>query len=251
MIFYFSATGNSRYVADRIAAATGDKTVSIPDCCKNDHFSFDETDKTVGIVCPTYSWGLPSIVQEFLEKLTLHSQPSYLWFTATYGTTPGQTGRFAEDILKRSGLTISAKLSVRMPDTWTPLFDLSSKENVQRINAAAEPQIDRIIQLIQSRTSGDFMQRKMPLWLAKSVYAIEYPSMRQTRHFHVEDSCIGCGLCARNCPASAIQIQNKKPVWVKEQCVMCLSCLHHCPKFAIQYGSRTQKHGQYSHFKLS
>lgn len=251
MIFYFSATGNSRYVAERIAAATGDETISIPDCCKSDRFSFDETDKTVGIVCPTYSWGLPSIVQEFLEKLTLRSRPSYLWFAATYGTTPGQTGRFAEDILKRSGLTVSAKFSVQMPDTWTPLFDLSSKEKVQRINAAAEPQIDRTIQLIQSRTSGDFMQRKMPLWLAKSVYGIEYPSMRQTHHFHVEDSCIGCGLCARNCPVSAIQLQDKKPVWVKEQCVMCLSCLHHCPKFAIQYGSRTKKHGQYSHFRLS
>lgn len=75
--------------------------------------------------------------------------------------------------------------------------------------------------------------------------------MRQTHHFHVEDSCIGCGLCARNCPVSAIQLQDKKPVWVKEQCVMCLSCLHHCPKFAIQYGSRTKKHGQYSHFRLS
>lgn len=197
MIFYFSATGNSRYVAERIAAATGDETISIPDRCKSDRFSFDETDKTVGIVCPTYSWGLPSIVQEFLEKLTLRSRPSYLWF------------------------------------------------------AAAEPQIDRIIQLIQSRTSGDFMQRKMPLWLAKSVYAIEYPSMRQTHHFHVEDSCIGCGLCARNCPVSAIQLRDKRPVWVKEQCVMCLSCLHHCPKSAIQYGSRTKKHGQYSHFRLS
>lgn len=251
MIFYFSATGNSRYVAERIAAATGDETISIPDCCKSDRFSFDETDKTVWIVCPTYSWGLPSIVQEFLEKLTLRSRPSYLWFAATYGTTPGQTGRFAEDILKRSGLTVSAKFSVQMPDTWTPLFDLSSKEKVQRINAAAEPQIDRIIQLIQSRTSGDFMQRKMPLWLAKSVYAIEYPSMRQTHHFHVEDSCIGCGLYARNCPVSAIQLRDKRPVWVKEQCVMCLSCLHHCPKFAIQYGSRTKKHGQYSHFRLS
>lgn len=117
MIFYFSATGNSRYVAERIAAATGDETISIPDCCKSDRFSFDETDKTVGIVCPTYSWGLPSIVQEFLEKLTLRSRPSYLWFAATYGTTPGQTGRFAEDILKRSGLTVSAKFSVQMPDT--------------------------------------------------------------------------------------------------------------------------------------
>ena len=251
MIFYFSATGNSKYVADRIAAATGEETISIPDCCKSGHFSFDETYKTVGIVSPTYSWGLPSIVQEFLEKLTLHSQPSYLWFAATYGTTPGQTGRFAEDILKRSGLTVSAKFGVQMPDTWTPMFDLSNNEKVQRINAAAEPQINRIIQLIQNRTSGDFMQRKMPFLLAKSVYAIEYPSMRQTHHFHVEDSCIGCGLCARNCPVSAIQLQNKKPVWVKEQCVMCLSCLHHCPKFAIQYGNRTQKHGQYSHFKLS
>ena len=248
MIFYFSATGNSRYVADRIAAATGDETISITDCCKSDHFSFDERNKTVGIVSPTYAWGLPSIVQEFLEKLTLHSQPSYLWFAATYGTTPGQTGRFAEDILKRSGLTISAKFGVQMPDTWTPLFDLSSKEKVRRINAAAEPQIDHIIQLIQNRTSGDFMQRKMPLLLAKTVYAIEYSSMRQTHHFHVEDSCIGCGLCARNCPVSAIQLQDKKPVWVKERCVMCLSCLHHCPKFAIQYGSRTQKHGQYDHF---
>ena len=40
MIFYFSATGNSRYVAERIAAATGDETISIPDCCKSDRFSF-------------------------------------------------------------------------------------------------------------------------------------------------------------------------------------------------------------------
>ena len=30
MVFYFSATGNSKYVADRIAAATGDKTYLLP-----------------------------------------------------------------------------------------------------------------------------------------------------------------------------------------------------------------------------
>lgn len=72
MIFYFSATGNSKYVADRIAAAAGDKTISITDCCKGNGFSFDEADKTVGIVSPTYAWGLPIIVREFLQKLTLH-----------------------------------------------------------------------------------------------------------------------------------------------------------------------------------
>ncbi|MDO5153666.1 MAG: EFR1 family ferrodoxin, partial [Eubacteriales bacterium] len=162
MIFYFSATGNSKYVADRIAAATGDKTISITDCCKSVNFSFDEADKTVGIVSPTYAWGLPIIVREFLQKLTLHTKPDYLWFAATYGTTPGETGRFAEDILNANGLSVSAKFSVKMPDTWTPIFDLSDESKVQRINEAAERQIVRIIGAIQNCACGDFMERKTP-----------------------------------------------------------------------------------------
>ena len=247
MIFYFSATGNSKYVADRIAAATGDKTISITDCCKGDGFFFDEADKTVGIVSPTYAWGLPIIVREFLQKLTLHTKPDYLWFAATYGTTPGQTGRFAEDILKAKGLSVSARFSVKMPDTWTPIFDLSDKAKVSLINERAESEIDRIIEMVSGRETGDYMKSKIPLCLAKAVYGIEYDSMRKTKHFAVEDSCIGCGLCARNCLVSAIEIREKKPVWVKDQCVMCLGCLHHCPKFAIQYGKRTKRHGQYTH----
>ena len=249
MIFYFSATGNSKYVADRIAAATGDQTISITDCRKGDDFSFDEADKTVGIVSPTYAWGLPIIVQEFLRKLTPRTKPDYLWFAATYGTTPGQTGRFAEDILCANGLSVSAKFSVKMPNTWTPIYDLSDNSKVQRVNEAAERQIDRIIGAIQNRARGDFMKDKTPLFLAKAFYGLEYDSMRKTSHFTVEDTCVGCGLCARNCPVSAIEIREKRPVWVKDECVMCLRCLHHCPKFAIQYGKRTKRHGQYRHFE--
>ena len=63
----------------------------------------------------------------------------------------------------------------------------------------------------------------------------------------MEDTCIGCELCAKNCPVSAIQINNRKPEWIKDQCVMCLACLHHCPEFAIQYGKNTKEHGQYTH----
>ena len=247
MIFYFSATGNSKYVADRIAAATGDKTISITDCCKGDCFSFDEADKTVGIISPTYAWGLPIIVREFLQKLTLHTKPDYLWFAATYGTTPGQTGRFADDILKSKGLSLSASFSVKMPDTWTPIFDLSDKEKVSCINERAESEIERIIRQVADREAGDYMKNKIPLCLAKAVHGIEYDSMRKTKHFAVEASCIGCGLCARNCPVSAIEIKDGRPVWLKEQCVMCLGCLHRCPKFAIQYNGRTKKHGQYTH----
>ena len=246
MILYFSATGNSEYVAQRIAAETGDIAVSITDYYKKQIFSFDEKYKTLGIVSPTYSWGLPVIVTEFLQRLDLSHKPDYLFFIATYGTTPGQTGRFADNILAPKGLSLSAKFSVKMPDTWTPIFDLSNKEKVQRINDNAELEIDYIIKHIKKFTVGDFMKNKLPYPLAKIGYNIEYDSMRKTKHFSVDDTCIGCGLCAKKCPVQAIEMQNKRPVWSKEKCVMCLGCLHRCPKFAIQYGKNTKRHGQYT-----
>ena len=71
MILYFSATGNCKYVAARLAAAFGQKTVSIVDCIRDGVYSF--TDDTIGSVSPTYFWGLPSIVKEVLEKADLHT----------------------------------------------------------------------------------------------------------------------------------------------------------------------------------
>ncbi len=249
MILYFSATGNSEYVARKIAAETGDIAVSMTDCYKKQLFSFEEKQVRLGIVSPTYSWGLPAIVTEFLQKINLANQPDYLYFVATYGTTPGQTGRLADRILSPKGLSLSAKFSVKMPDTWTPIFDLSDKEKVQRINSNAEFEIESVIEKIKDLAVGDFMKNKLPYPFVKIWHGMEYDAMRKTKHFAVEDRCIGCGLCAKNCPVSAIQIKNRKPEWVKEQCVMCLSCLHHCPKFAIQYGKNTKKHGQYTHPK--
>ena len=159
MILYFSATGNSEYVAKRIAAKTGDITVSITDCYKKQSFSFNEQYKTLGIVSPTYSWGLPVIVTEFLQKLNLSYKPDYIFFIATYGTTPGQTGRFADNILAPKDLPLSAKFSVKMPDTWTPIFDLSNKEKIQRINKNAEFEIDHIIKQIKKH--GQYTHKRM------------------------------------------------------------------------------------------
>lgn len=247
MIFYFSATGNCEYVAKRIAAETGDIAVSMADCYKKRAFSFDEKCDMLGIVSPTYSWGLPVIVTEFLQRLDLSHKPDYIYFIATYGTTPGQTGRFADEILSPKSLPLSAKFSIKMPDTWTPIFDLSDKEKVRQINDKAELEIDYIINQIKTFADGDFMKNKLPYPIAKIGHKLEYDSMRKTKHFSVEDACVGCGLCVKNCPVSTIQIKDRKPEWVKEQCVMCLSCLHHCPKFAIQYGKNTKKHCQYTH----
>ena len=48
-------------------------------------------------------------------------------------------------------------------------------------------------------------------YLAQKHPQIEYPSMRQTHHFHVEDSCIGCGLCTTKCAFDAIHLDRDRP----------------------------------------
>ncbi|HCW24365.1 MAG TPA: 4Fe-4S ferredoxin [Lachnospiraceae bacterium] len=249
MIFYFSATGNSRYTAEKLAEKTGDELVDIAACRKEGRFVFTLKDgENIGIVTPVYDWILPSIVEEFLNRLTFDGtvKDPYIFLVTTFGTTPGCTASLADRILKQKGLAIRAFYSVQMPDTWTPIFDLSDKEKVRKMNQKADGQIDEITEKILARQAGDFSKRRLPVIIEGPARA-SYEHARKTSHFTVGSECIGCGLCGRNCPVQAIRIVDKKPVWVKDQCVMCLSCLHHCPKFAIRYGKNTEKHGQYVH----
>lgn len=245
MILYFSATGNCKYVATRLTQSAGQEMRSIVDCIRNGQYDF--SDDTIGIVSPTYDWGLPSIVKEFLEKASFRTD--YLYFVATYGTTPGAIGYMANKAIR--GRKIDAYYAVRMVDTWTPIFDLSTPEKVAKYTKKTETQIDRALRGINERRTNRHMSLRTPAfmteWIAGPIYN---KKVRRTAHFRVEDCCIGCGLCARKCPVQAIEMRDKRPVWVKERCVMCLGCLHRCPKFAIQYGNRTRKHGQYTNPKV-
>lgn len=244
MIYYFSATGNCRYVAERIAHELRTEAVSITNCSLQITTTADEV---LGFIFPTYFWGLPSYVDDFLKAVTFSGEaPAYTFVLATYGTTTGQADRFAADLLEAKGLRIDARFSVKMPDTWTVMYDLSDPEKAAEINFRADLELNNVIRRIIVRNKGDYNHAKQPMFAAKAA-GLFYDGSRKTSHLHVSDDCIGCSLCEKNCPVDAIEMEDDKPVWVIEKCAMCLGCLHRCPEFAIQYDNRTKKHGQYQH----
>ena len=245
MIFCFSATGNTRHAATGIAKATGDKVISITDCLKNGVYDFSVSDgETIGFACPVYNFGLPVTVIDFIKKMNIRGKSGYVFTLVTLGGFSGGASRMLKDRLMEKGIKANAHFSVRMPDTWTPVYDVSDKEKVETTNRKADAKISRIIEMINKKAKGNFDFYKIPF--GGKFYG-GYEELRKTSSLSVSENCIGCGLCEKQCPVNAIEIQGRKPVWVKEKCAMCLGCLHHCPEFAIQRGEKTKIHGQYSH----
>ena len=48
------------------------------------------------------------------------------------------------------------------------------------------------------------------------------------------DECVGCGVCAKTCPAKAIDMATKKPVIDRSKCIRCFCCQEFCPKGAMK-----------------
>lgn len=252
MIFYFSATGNSKYAAQRIADAAGDRLISLSDAVRGRNYRYDVSrDERIGFVFPVYFQGLPSILRFFMKKLELTGyRGQYIYAVMTCGQWTGRAAGQLDKLLKQKELSLFAEFAVPMVDNYIPAFQVPGEEKIEEILVEADNVIDEIIPSIRAKGIGDYNRLHGPVPALQSAMYAAYAHGRSTRSFVVTDHCISCGLCQEICPCGAIQISGGKPAWVKSKCVQCLGCVHRCPAQAIHWKKPDEEHGRYYNPRL-
>ena len=253
MIFYFSGTGNSRWVADTLRDALSEPMVPIVKALKQEKgefaYSLDKEEKVI-FVFPVHSWGPAVLMLRFIARLRLENydrQPVY--FVCTCGDDCGRTDRMMKEALAARGIALTAGYSVQMPNTYIllPGFDVDSDEvKAEKLGKAPE-RIREIVACMTEETKAELYFPGDFAMLKSMAYPIFTHFVIGSSKFHATDACISCGLCADVCPTGTIALaKDGKPRW-KDTCVQCLACYHRCPVGAIEYGTISVKKGHYHH----
>lgn len=237
MIFYFSGTGNSKWVAKQISEKINDKYLDISKINEIPEI-YDE--EQIGLIFPIYAWGIPEPITMFVKKLK--KSKAFTYGICTCGANAGIALKRLSKIYR-----LDSSYSITMPSNYIIGEDIEDKTIILNKIEMARKELDII--------SNEIMQRKKVYRVNEGTFPILKSIIinkgfnnfaRTTKPFYVnEEKCNGCGLCARNCPASTITLTDGKPIW-KEKCYQCLKCINYCPQCAIQYGKETEKRGRYN-----
>lgn len=252
MIVCFTGTGNSGAVALRLSRTLDDELVMLRGdllTCATPELVLSG-DRVVWVF-PTYSWGVPPVVADFIGRVAIEGDTSDAvhYMVTTCGDDIGRADVQWARLVERRGWKAGGRWSVQMPNTYVCMkgFDVDRKPVEQGKLALMSARVDRIASAIAScSTETDVTRGSWSRFKTSVIYPWFKRFEMSPGPFRVSDKCIGCGECERGCPTCNITLDEvtHKPVW-SDRCALCLRCYHYCPVNAIAYGKTTLGKGQY------
>lgn len=242
-IYWFSGTGNSYWLAETLRELlAGSELISISAGAWRE---MPPPERAV-VVYPAFSTRLPLIAQRFLRVAPFKAGAD-IHLLVNYAMWRAGSLQVARKILADRKLRVRTGFAVKMPNNYTPFGSAPPEGKQQALFRQAAARLKEIAAIIadpaqRAWEGGLFFSR---FWILTNPLLTRLGS-KEDRHFHADDNCNGCGLCARICPVRNIELRDKRPAWLGH-CEDCFRCVQYCPQEAIQYKRITAGRKRYHH----
>ena len=233
MLFYFTATGNSLYVARQL----DESPISIAQELRAQPRRYEA--EAIGIVAPVYYHEMPDPVKEFVR--TSEFACDYFFIVGTYGNKHGGFAELTRSFLDDCGKEAAYINTIIMVDNALPGYDVAeqlridSEKHVDEHIAGMRADIEARKRFIQPVAQADLDHHFNSVAHGRIAPTDEDPLYR------VSGTCTGCGTCAKVCPMNCIKMERGRPVYSYDKCATCMACIHACPTKSIKFATLSEK----------
>jgi len=244
MIFYFTGTGNSQYIAEVINETLNDQIIFINEELKENKNEVYHSKEPYVFVVPTYAYRIPRVIETFILNHQFKGNQD-IYFILTCGANIGNASQYGEKLAESQNMNYKGMASIVMPENYIAMFTTPSNEEARTIIQAGKQEALKIARVIKAQQS--LPSKKKTLLggvLSTVVNPCFYRLFVSDKGFQVNDDCIHCLKCVNICPLQNIHEQNGKIEFL-HHCTHCMACISSCPKEAIIYKNRTQKKNHY------
>jgi len=245
MVLYFSGTGNSLYIARKIAEALGERLISIAELVEKGNHSIEVLPgETIGFVYPVIACAPPDVVTDFIKHTTfVGSEGHYIYSVYNCAGTPEYTSRIMKETCIKAHLDLQGFYGILMPGNYITQKKHLPKEKVEEYLLNCDQRIEEVVQGIKDKLSN-YKKEKHSFLLSYGLHKLAV--LEKTEPFVFGDGCVRCGKCVAICSMRAITMnKGEKPVRDMNKCAFCLGCVNVCPTRALNVGNKTQGNPQY------
>lgn len=216
---YFSPTGGTKKVAEILSCNLLRDFTDINLCKDISSLSLSEDDVCI-VSVPSYGGRVPAIAIERLQKIIGNGAKAIL--NCVYGNREwDDTLSELQDTMEKLGFRCIAAIAA------------VAEHSLFRQFATGRPDADDKIQLTEFSKQ---IQKKLD---ANEITDLHLAGNHGTYKIYngtpfkptANEDCSGCGLCAKECPAGAIDADNPLTLDT-EKCTSCMRCVSLCPKHA-------------------
>lgn len=245
-IYYFSGTGNTKWVADRF----NDKfkkynidieLISIEKLYENDINKYD----FIIFGTPIHAEGVPKIFKDFVNKIPCSDKKVNCLLYCTLRTKKSAALAETRGILESKGYKVLIQDYIQMPNNNFFGFSKQPSENrIIQLTEKAEKQVEGLALSFMKGEKNIKPVFSMGTGISKVIernFLRLLPSMSNNLTSTAE--CIKCGICLRNCPKGNITFEEGHAIF-HSNCMMCVRCIHICPTNGIRYKGKKIKQTQ-------